>query len=109
MQRERGRERNTDSNKGLRSEPAGSGSLKEVGKDGRAPYTEDTINRQRDLATFVFFMLFAFGNNFESSTGKEKNKDNAVISLFHVSPNQQHRVVWGRDQVMCMVAFVEVK
>lgn len=85
---ERDRERNTDSNKGLRSEPAGSGSLKEVRKEGgRTTYAENTINRQGDLATF--FMLFAFGNNFESSTRKEKKKkkDNTVISLFHVSQN----------------------
>lgn len=82
---ERDRERNTDSNKGLRREPAGSGSLKAVRKeDGRATYAENIIDRQ---IWQRFSMLFAFGNNFESSTRKEKNKDNTVISLFRVSQN----------------------
>lgn len=44
----------------------------------------------------IYPMLFAFGNNFENPT-KKKNKDETFIFLSHISQNQQHQIIWGRN------------
>lgn len=81
--------------------------MKEVGKEDERNHLCGKYCKYAVSFGKAYPMLLALGNNFESPTRK-KNKDNTFFFLFHINRNQQHQMIWGRNQVMCNVTFIKL-